>query len=85
MASCCYEGCCGTWCVYGCEDWGYCLYISHLFYVDDSLFIGKWEAKSVQSLVYIIICVYMASRLRLILSNSNLIEVSSNSHVFNKF
>lgn len=53
--------------------------VSHLFYVDDVLFMGEWDAKNITNLIRVIKCIYMMSGLQLNLSKSNLVGVGVES------
>nr|KAJ0212439.1 hypothetical protein LSAT_V11C400171510 [Lactuca sativa] len=54
------------------------LEISHLFYADDALFLGKWEEGNIRNLITIIRCFYMVSGLKINLFKSSLLGVGVN-------
>ena len=41
------------------------IFISHLFYVDDAVFIGEWRDENLRHLVSILQCFYLSSGLRI--------------------
>lgn len=51
--------------------------ISHLFYADDTIFVGQWSKNNVYNIVRVLQCFLIASRLRINLHKSKLIGVGS--------
>nr|GEV67510.1 RNA-directed DNA polymerase, eukaryota [Tanacetum cinerariifolium] len=49
--------------------------ISHLFYADDVMFIGKWSDSNLKNVVKILNCLYYASGLKIIIDKSQLLGV----------
>nr|GEV39388.1 putative RNA-directed DNA polymerase, eukaryota, reverse transcriptase zinc-binding domain protein [Tanacetum cinerariifolium] len=49
--------------------------VSHLFYVDDVVFVGEWSRNNIQSLVNVLNIFYLASGLKINLAKSNLLGV----------
>nr|GEV51631.1 RNA-directed DNA polymerase, eukaryota [Tanacetum cinerariifolium] len=41
------------------------LMISHLFYADDAIFIGKWDPSNIKTIMHILKCFYLASGLKI--------------------
>nr|GEU60022.1 RNA-directed DNA polymerase, eukaryota [Tanacetum cinerariifolium] len=56
------------------------LSLSHLFYADDAIFIGKWERANVITIVQMLKCFFMASGLQINIHKSKLMGIG----VFNK-
>ena len=52
--------------------------ISHLFYADDTIFLGEWDVSNIQNLIRILRCFYLVSGLNLSLIKSNLYRVGVN-------
>ncbi|GKE78397.1 RNA-directed DNA polymerase, eukaryota, partial [Tanacetum coccineum] len=48
------------------------LSISHLFYVDDAIFVGKWDTSNIKTIVNVLNCFHMASGLKINLHKSKL-------------
>ncbi|XP_022023545.1 uncharacterized mitochondrial protein AtMg01250-like [Helianthus annuus] len=48
------------------------LRISHLFYADDALIIGKWSRTNIMNVVRILRCFFVCSRLKINIGKSNL-------------
>ncbi|GKE75059.1 hypothetical protein Tco_1537100, partial [Tanacetum coccineum] len=48
------------------------LTISHLFYVDDAVFIGEWDTSNINIIVNVLKCFYMASGLKINIPKSKL-------------
>nr|GEV79118.1 hypothetical protein [Tanacetum cinerariifolium] len=51
------------------------LTLSHLFYADDAIFIGKWERANVITIVRMLNCFFMASGLRINIHKSKLMGI----------
>ncbi|KAL4573164.1 hypothetical protein LXL04_019961 [Taraxacum kok-saghyz] len=51
--------------------------LSHLFYADDVLFMGEWEERNIQNLIFILRCFFMASGLKINLLKSNLFGIAA--------
>ncbi|GKD63881.1 RNA-directed DNA polymerase, eukaryota, reverse transcriptase zinc-binding domain protein, partial [Tanacetum coccineum] len=51
------------------------LHVSHLFFADDVLLLGKWSSVNISNLVNLIYCFYKVSGLKLNLHKSNLFGV----------
>nr|GEZ58690.1 putative ribonuclease H protein At1g65750 family [Tanacetum cinerariifolium] len=51
------------------------LSLSHLFYADDTLFIGEWSDVNLQGIIYILKCFYLASGLQINISKSQVMGV----------
>nr|GEW86389.1 RNA-directed DNA polymerase, eukaryota, reverse transcriptase zinc-binding domain protein [Tanacetum cinerariifolium] len=51
------------------------IYMSHLFYADDAIFMGEWDRNNVGSLIRLLNIFYLASGLKLILQKSNLYRI----------
>nr|GEX08974.1 RNA-directed DNA polymerase, eukaryota [Tanacetum cinerariifolium] len=49
------------------------LTISHLFYVDDAIFIGKWDSSNLKIILKVLKCFHMASGLKININKSKLI------------
>nr|GEV83347.1 RNA-directed DNA polymerase, eukaryota, reverse transcriptase zinc-binding domain protein [Tanacetum cinerariifolium] len=52
------------------------LHLSHLFYADDVIFMGKWSETNINILVQALDCIYKASGLRMNLHKSNLMGIT---------
>ncbi|GJV12474.1 RNA-directed DNA polymerase, eukaryota [Tanacetum coccineum] len=55
--------------------------ISHLFYVDDVVFVGDWNDTNIQTLLNVLKCFYLASGLKINLHKSKLMGIGINSSV----
>ncbi|GJS25470.1 RNA-directed DNA polymerase, eukaryota [Tanacetum coccineum] len=51
------------------------LILSHLFYADDVVFIGKWDKKNVTTIVNVLKCFFLALGLKIILQKSKLMGI----------
>ncbi|GJW74496.1 RNA-directed DNA polymerase, eukaryota [Tanacetum coccineum] len=51
------------------------LILSHLFYVDDVVFVGKWDKMNVATIVNVLKCFFLASGLKINLIKSKLIGI----------
>lgn len=51
------------------------LYVSHLFYAGNALFMGEWDEETIRCLIRIINCFYIMVGLQLKLVKSNLLGV----------
>ncbi|GJU06268.1 RNA-directed DNA polymerase, eukaryota, reverse transcriptase zinc-binding domain protein [Tanacetum coccineum] len=51
------------------------LSISHLFYADDDVFVGKWDTSNIKAIVNVLNCFYMASGLKINLLKSKLTRI----------
>ncbi|GJV22614.1 RNA-directed DNA polymerase, eukaryota [Tanacetum coccineum] len=51
------------------------MHVSHLFYVDDAVFIGEWKEENLCHLVSILQCFFLASGLRINLQKCSLVGV----------
>nr|GFA63080.1 RNA-directed DNA polymerase, eukaryota, reverse transcriptase zinc-binding domain protein [Tanacetum cinerariifolium] len=49
--------------------------LSHLFFVDDALFVGEWSRDNIRNIVAILECFHRASDLKINLHKSNLVGV----------
>lgn len=49
--------------------------LSHLFYVDDALFLGKWDERNIRNIITILRCFYMVYGLNINLFKSSLVGV----------
>ncbi|GJX69127.1 hypothetical protein Tco_0304854 [Tanacetum coccineum] len=45
------------------------LHVSHLFYADDALFLGEWDAENIKNLIAVLNCYFLVSWLRINLAN----------------
>ncbi|GKB37452.1 RNA-directed DNA polymerase, eukaryota [Tanacetum coccineum] len=54
------------------------LMISHLFYADDAVFVGKWGPSNIKTIVHVLKCFYLASGLKINLHKSKLMEIGIN-------
>ncbi|GKE19112.1 RNA-directed DNA polymerase, eukaryota [Tanacetum coccineum] len=55
------------------------LTISHLFYADDAVFIGEWDASNINTIVNVLKCFNMASGLRINIHKSKLMGIGVHS------
>nr|GEW16639.1 RNA-directed DNA polymerase, eukaryota, reverse transcriptase zinc-binding domain protein [Tanacetum cinerariifolium] len=53
--------------------------ISHLFYADDAMFIGKWSSSNANVLFMILHCFFLASRLKININKSSIYGLGVNS------
>nr|GFC10477.1 RNA-directed DNA polymerase, eukaryota, reverse transcriptase zinc-binding domain protein [Tanacetum cinerariifolium] len=51
------------------------LNLSHMFYADDAVFVGKWCDGNINTLVHVLECFYRASGLRINMNKSNIMGV----------
>ncbi|GJY85319.1 RNA-directed DNA polymerase, eukaryota [Tanacetum coccineum] len=51
------------------------LMISHLFYADDAVFVGKWDISNIKVIVNVLKCFFMASGLKINLHKSKLMGI----------
>ncbi|GJV07145.1 RNA-directed DNA polymerase, eukaryota [Tanacetum coccineum] len=51
------------------------LTLSHLFYADDAVFVGKWDKQNVATLVNVLKCFFLASGLKINLHKSKLMGI----------
>ncbi|GKA94298.1 RNA-directed DNA polymerase, eukaryota, reverse transcriptase zinc-binding domain protein [Tanacetum coccineum] len=49
--------------------------ISHMFYADDVVFVGKWSDRNINTLIHVLECFYRASGLRMNISKSKIMGV----------
>ncbi|GJT52544.1 RNA-directed DNA polymerase, eukaryota [Tanacetum coccineum] len=56
------------------------LHVSHLFYADDALFLGEWDAENIKNLIAILNCYFLVSWLRINLAKSNLYGIEVVQH-----
>ncbi|GJZ05765.1 RNA-directed DNA polymerase, eukaryota [Tanacetum coccineum] len=59
------------------------LMISHLFYVDDAVFIGEWSEKNVENIMHILHCFSLVSGLKINLQKSHLLGVGISTQIVN--
>ncbi|GJU12024.1 RNA-directed DNA polymerase, eukaryota [Tanacetum coccineum] len=52
------------------------LYLSHLFYADDAIFMGQWNESNLNTIVHVLDCFHRASGLRINMSKSKLMGIS---------
>ncbi|GJT08713.1 RNA-directed DNA polymerase, eukaryota, reverse transcriptase zinc-binding domain protein [Tanacetum coccineum] len=52
------------------------LYLSHMFYADDAIFVGQWNESNINTIVHILDRFLRASRLRINMSKSKLLGIS---------
>nr|GEU97761.1 RNA-directed DNA polymerase, eukaryota, reverse transcriptase zinc-binding domain protein [Tanacetum cinerariifolium] len=52
------------------------LQLSHMFYVDDAVFVGQWSDVDVDTIVHVLECFFRASGLRINMSKSKLMGIS---------
>nr|GEX23771.1 RNA-directed DNA polymerase, eukaryota, reverse transcriptase zinc-binding domain protein [Tanacetum cinerariifolium] len=58
--------------------------ISHLFYADDAVFVGKWCDKNINTLVHVFECFFRASGLRINMSKNKLMGLHVDSAKINR-
>ncbi|GJY81678.1 RNA-directed DNA polymerase, eukaryota, partial [Tanacetum coccineum] len=58
---------------------GSSVYISHMFYADDAVFVGQWCESNINTLVHVLECFYRASGLRINMSKSKLMDLHVDS------
>ncbi|GJT11382.1 hypothetical protein Tco_0858424 [Tanacetum coccineum] len=51
------------------------MHLSHMFYVDDAVFMGQWSTKNIDTIIYVLKCFHHASCLSINLSKSKLLGV----------
>nr|GEU39075.1 RNA-directed DNA polymerase, eukaryota [Tanacetum cinerariifolium] len=56
---------------------GSSLTISHLFFEDDDIFVGKWDSLSIRTIVNVLKCFHLASGLKIKFHKSKLMEIST--------
>nr|GEU29659.1 RNA-directed DNA polymerase, eukaryota [Tanacetum cinerariifolium] len=56
--------------------------LSHMFYADDAVFVGKWCESNITSLVHVLDCFHRASDLKINMSKSKILEVHVESDRF---
>nr|GEY08447.1 RNA-directed DNA polymerase, eukaryota, reverse transcriptase zinc-binding domain protein [Tanacetum cinerariifolium]GEY08450.1 RNA-directed DNA polymerase, eukaryota, reverse transcriptase zinc-binding domain protein [Tanacetum cinerariifolium] len=56
------------------------LYILHLFYVDDAIFMGQWSQCNIDTIIRVLDVFYRASGLRINMNKSNIIGISVDSN-----
>nr|GFA47131.1 RNA-directed DNA polymerase, eukaryota, reverse transcriptase zinc-binding domain protein [Tanacetum cinerariifolium] len=49
--------------------------LSHMFYADDAVFIGKWNDRNINTVIYVLECFYQVLGLRINMSKSKIIGV----------
>ncbi|GJX91805.1 RNA-directed DNA polymerase, eukaryota [Tanacetum coccineum] len=54
--------------------------ISHLFYADDAVFVGKWSDSNLDRILQVLQCFYLASGLKINVQKSNLMGVGVNHY-----
>ncbi|GKC88889.1 RNA-directed DNA polymerase, eukaryota [Tanacetum coccineum] len=54
--------------------------ISHLFYVDDAVFVGEWSDSNLDRILQVLQCFYLASGLKINVQKSNLMGVGVNHY-----
>ncbi|GJQ94912.1 RNA-directed DNA polymerase, eukaryota [Tanacetum coccineum] len=52
---------------------------SHLFYADDAIFVGKWDVSNINTIVKVLKCFHMVSRLKINLHKSKLMGIGVHS------
>nr|GEX42384.1 RNA-directed DNA polymerase, eukaryota [Tanacetum cinerariifolium] len=55
------------------------LTISHLFYADDAIFVGKWDASNLKIILKVLQCFHMASGLKININKSKLMRYDVHS------
>nr|GEV20528.1 RNA-directed DNA polymerase, eukaryota, reverse transcriptase zinc-binding domain protein [Tanacetum cinerariifolium] len=55
------------------------LTISHLFYADDAIFVGKWDSSNLKIILKVLKCFHMASRLKININKSKLMGYDMHS------
>ncbi|GJR97216.1 RNA-directed DNA polymerase, eukaryota, reverse transcriptase zinc-binding domain protein [Tanacetum coccineum] len=63
---------------------GLSLYLSHLFYADDAIFVGHWSDSNIDTIVQVLECFYRASGLRINMNKSKLIRISVDNVIVNQ-
>nr|GFB29275.1 RNA-directed DNA polymerase, eukaryota, reverse transcriptase zinc-binding domain protein [Tanacetum cinerariifolium] len=53
----------------------YLVNLSHMFYVDDAVFVGQWSDSNINTLIHVLDCFYRASGLRMNMSKSKIMGV----------
>ncbi|GKB65591.1 hypothetical protein Tco_0921777 [Tanacetum coccineum] len=53
--------------------------ISHLFFTDDDIFVGKWDSSNINTIVNVLKCFHMASGLKINFHKSKLMEIGTRS------
>nr|GEZ53467.1 RNA-directed DNA polymerase, eukaryota, reverse transcriptase zinc-binding domain protein [Tanacetum cinerariifolium] len=56
------------------------LHISHLFYVDEAIFMGQWSQCNIDTIIQVLDVFYRASGLRINMNKSNLMDISVDSN-----
>nr|GEW90283.1 RNA-directed DNA polymerase, eukaryota [Tanacetum cinerariifolium] len=59
------------------------LTLSHIFYADDAVFIGKWNKENVITIVYMLKCFFLASRLKINIHKSKLMGIGTTQEEVN--
>ncbi|GJW79512.1 RNA-directed DNA polymerase, eukaryota [Tanacetum coccineum] len=59
------------------------LTLSHLFYADDAVFIGKWDKASVITIVHMLKCFFLASGFKIYIYKSKLIGIGTTQEEIN--
>ncbi|GJX58871.1 RNA-directed DNA polymerase, eukaryota [Tanacetum coccineum] len=54
---------------------GSSLHLSHMFYVDDAIFVGQWSESNISTIVHILECFHRASGLRINMSKSKFMGI----------
>ena len=52
------------------------MYLSHMFYADDAIFMGQWSNRNIETLMFVLKCFQQASGLSINLSKSKLMGVA---------
>nr|GFB83123.1 RNA-directed DNA polymerase, eukaryota [Tanacetum cinerariifolium] len=55
--------------------------ISHMFYIDDVMFIGEWSDDNLKGIINILQCFFLASRLKINIQKSQVLEVGVPSSI----
>nr|GEY37659.1 RNA-directed DNA polymerase, eukaryota [Tanacetum cinerariifolium] len=58
--------------------------LSHMFFVNDAVFVGKWCESNINTLVNVLECFYKASGLRINMSKSKIIGVNVDTYKINR-
>nr|GEZ31607.1 RNA-directed DNA polymerase, eukaryota [Tanacetum cinerariifolium] len=61
------------------------LSLSHLFFADDAIFIGKWEKSNFSTIVHMLKCFFLASGLKINIQKSKLMAKLSDSFLIDSF
>nr|GEZ69705.1 RNA-directed DNA polymerase, eukaryota [Tanacetum cinerariifolium] len=61
---------------------GSSLHLSHLFYADDVVFVGKWGDSNIDTIVHVLDCFNRASRFHINMSKSKLLGISMDNDKF---